>query len=118
MENQSIQIAKTIQEQLFAFGKMKVWSWGANAWTAIENGLQFKVQGFKFKGTVKITLHPSDYYIIEFIKSHSAEPIHKVDMCYFDEMNNIIDNYVEYTGKDYASDIANAVYSFQLLGKI
>ena len=27
---------------------MKMWSWGFNSPTALDNGLQFKVNGFKF----------------------------------------------------------------------
>jgi hypothetical protein len=110
MENQSIEIATTIRKQLFAFGKMKVWSWGANSWSAGNDYLQFKVQGFKFKGLVKITLHPCDYYIIEFLKTNSNELVHKIEMCYFDEMTTNIDEYVEYTGVNYASDVKNALY--------
>ena len=33
---------------------MVMWSWGFNNPTAIENGLQFRVQGFKFKGIVEV----------------------------------------------------------------
>ena len=33
---------------------MVVFSWGFNTPTAIANGLRFKVQGFKFKGTVEV----------------------------------------------------------------
>ena len=33
---------------------MVMWSWGFNSPKAIANGLSFKVQGFKFKGTVEV----------------------------------------------------------------
>ncbi len=94
MENQSLEIAKTIQSQLMGLGKIKVWSWGANSWTAIQNGLAFKVQGFKFKGIVKIVLMPSDTYTIQFIKGKSIEK--EYSDIFFDEMVDTIDNYVEY----------------------
>ena len=113
MENHSLQTAKTIQSQLMGLGRVKVWSWGANSWTVVNNGLAFKVQGFKFKGIVQITLHPSDTYIIEFIKGiKNPEIVKTVTDVYFDEMVGIIDEYVEYTGANYSNDINNAVYSF------
>ena len=111
MENQ-LEVANIIREQLLAFGRVKVMSWAAHAWVGGKDFLQFKVSGFKFKGSVKITLHPCDYYIIEFIKPLTTEPIHKVDMCYFDQMTEIIDEYVEFTGKNYQDDVNNAVYKF------
>jgi len=110
MENQSLQIAKTIQSQLMGLGQMKVWSWGANSWTAIQNGLAFKVQGFKFKGIVQITLMPSDTYTIQFSKAKMI--LKEITDVYFDEMVDIIDEYVEYTGANYSNDVNKAVYRF------
>ena len=95
----SLEIAKTIQQQLLATGKIKVWSWGANCWTVIPNGIQFKVQGFKFKGIVSITLQPNDTYKIELIKNKKV--IQEFTDVYFDEMVNLIDEKVEYTGPNY-----------------
>jgi len=110
METQSLEVAKTIQAQLLGISKVKVWSWGAHAWTVIKDGLSFKVQGFKFCGKVAITLTPFDTYQIKFIKAKKViEEHHDV---YFDEMVDIIDNYVEYTGDNYPIDVANARYSF------
>jgi hypothetical protein len=107
MENQSIEIAKTIQSQLMS-QKMKVWSWGSNSWTAIPDGLAFKVQGFKFKGVVKIVLMPSDTYTIEFIKANKT--VKEMTEIFFDEMVDIIDNFVEFTGDNYEADVKNAKY--------
>ncbi len=108
----SIEIAQTIQKQLFATGKIKVMSWGANSWTAGENFLMFKVQGFKFKGIVKITLKSNDTYTIEFLRTRSREVVHTVEGAYWDNMNEIIDNYVEYTGADYDERVKNALHKF------
>lgn len=110
MENQSMEIAKTIKEQLFAINRTIVWSWGANSWTVVENGLAFKVQGFKFKGVVKITLTPFDTYKVEFIKAKKV--VEEYPDVYFDELINIIDAYVEYTGDNYKQDVEQAIYSF------
>ena len=97
------EIAKTIQEQLFAFGRVKVFSWGANSWTAIKDGLVFKVQGFKFKGTIKIVLVPNDTYTIQLIKDDKIEQ--EFTDVYFDQMTDLIDSHVEFTGKNYNDDV-------------
>lgn len=110
MSKANLQVAKIIHEQLMALGKIKVWSWGAHAWQGGKDFLIFKVQGLKLKGRVKITLHPSDYYIIEFFKGQEKiNPIHKVDNVFFDEMIEVIDNYVEYTGATYENDVKRAI---------
>jgi hypothetical protein len=110
MNTQSLEVAKTIQQQLFAFGKMKVWSWGSNSWKVISNGLSFRVQGFKFKGVVQVTLTPFDTYKVEFIKAKKV--IQEFTDVYFDELTNIIDATVEYTGDNYQNDVANAEHTF------
>ncbi len=107
-QNNSVQVAKTIHQQLIGLGKIKVWSWGANSWSAISNGLMFKVQGFKFKGIVKIILVPNDTYRIEFVKANNT--VKEFTDVYFDEMVGLIDNYVEYTGANYSSDIKKSLY--------
>ncbi len=89
--------------------KIKVWSWGANSWTVILNGIQFKVQGFKFKGIVSITLQPNDTYKVELIKNKKV--IAEYTGVYFDKMTTLIDEKVEYTGINYENDVNNAVYS-------
>jgi hypothetical protein len=110
MENQSLQIAQTIQQQLFAFNRNVVYSWGAHAWTVVKDGLSFKVQGFLFKGTVRITLTPYDTYKVELIKGKKVEQ--EYNDVYFDELTYIIDTHVEYTGDNYENDVKNAIYSF------
>lgn len=110
-----MQIAKTIQQQLLTLGKIKVWSWGAHNWTAVNvdknEGLQFRVQGFKFKGTVQIILKGDDTYTILFIKGLRVPVIEKTyEGIYFDQMVDLIDNYVEYTGNDYEDRVNKAVY--------
>jgi hypothetical protein len=88
-------IAKTIQHQLMTLGRIKVWSWGAHAWAGGDDFLRFRVQGLKFRGIVKITLDPSDTYVIEFFKLKATEPIKRYEMVYFDDMVDLIDEYVE-----------------------
>src|ERR1035438_2695964 len=105
-----MEIAKIILSQLKALGQVKMWSWASNSFTAIENGLFFKVHGFKFHGIVKITLKGNDTYTIEFIKASKVEK--EFTGVYFDQMVDLIDNYVEYTGVHYEQDVKNATYIF------
>jgi hypothetical protein len=108
-QKQSLEIANTIRKQLCSLGQVKVWSWGANGWLAIPNGLLFKVQGFLFKGKVAITLK-NDTYTIQLIKGQKI--IKEFTEIFFDEMVDLIDTNVEYTGANYEKDVDNAVYQF------
>lgn len=75
---------------------MVVWSWGFNSPIAIENGLRFKVQGFKFKGVVEVKYNEgSDLFDISFIKAGKA--IKTIDGVFFDTLVSVIDYYVEKT---------------------
>ena len=109
-EKQSVEIAKIIHQQLMGTGATRVWSWGANSWTAVPNGLLFKVQGFLFKGHVLITLLPNDTYTIQLIKSKKI--FKEFADVYFDEMVNLIDSNVEYTGVNYEDDVNKTAYKF------
>jgi len=47
-----------------------MWSWGFNTPVAIENGLMFKVQGFLFKGWVKVVYNEgADLFDVIFLSS-------------------------------------------------
>ena len=75
---------------------MVVWSWGFNSPIAIENGLRFKVQGFKFKGVVEVVYNEgSDLFDVYFIKAGKA--VKTIDGVFFDMLVSVIDNYVEKT---------------------
>ncbi len=87
-------IATEIRNQLFYFGKIKVWSWGADAWTGGEDYLQFKVQGYKLKGSVRIKLNGLDLYDITF-NNIKGETIKEFNDVYAEDMVDIIDNEVE-----------------------
>lgn len=67
-----------------------------------EMGLSFHVQGFKHTGIVEVIYDEgADYFVVNLIpddESKKRETIH--DVC-FDELVDIIDNHVEYTGDDY-----------------
>ena len=75
---------------------MVMWSWGFNSPIAIENGLRFKVQGFKFRGVVEVKYNEgSDLFDVSFIKA--GKVIKTIDGVFFDMLVETIDNYVEKT---------------------
>lgn len=75
---------------------MVVWSWGFHKPVAIENGLQFKVQGFKFKGVVSIVYNEGrDLFDISFIKANKV--VATANDIFFDMLVDTIDYYVEKT---------------------
>jgi hypothetical protein len=87
---------------LFYFGQIKVWSWGANTWVGGESFLQFKVQGYKLKGTVRITLNGADLYNLEF-KNRKGKVVNAINDVYAEDMVDIIDNLVETNNGKYDS---------------
>jgi hypothetical protein len=71
-----------------------VFSWGFNTPIAIANGLRFKVQGFKFSGTVEIVYNEgSDLFDVKLIKDGNV--VELVEGVYFDSLINVIDCRVE-----------------------
>ena len=75
---------------------MVVWSWGFHNPVAIENGLRFKVQGFKFRGVVSIVYNEgSDLFDVSFIKANKV--VNTIEGVFFDMLVDTIDDYVERT---------------------
>lgn len=73
---------------------MIVWSWGFNSPKTIPNGLSFKVQGFKFKGTVDVVYNDgTDLFDIYFVKR--GEIVEAVEGIYIDQLVTVIDSQVE-----------------------
>jgi hypothetical protein len=88
-----------------------VWSWGFYKPMALENGLRFKVQGFKFKGTVEVVYNEgSDLFDLSFIKRNKV--VKSIDGVFFDSLVEVIDDYVEKTS-DYEQRVATE-YSISL----
>ena len=85
---------------------MIVWSWGFNSPVAINNnGLRFKVQGFKFRGVVEVKYNEgSDLFDVSFIKA--GKVVNTIEGVYVDALVFTIDNYVEKT-KDYEQRVKN-----------
>ena len=90
---------------------MVVWSWGLHKPIALENGLRFNVQGFKFRGVVSIVYNESrDLFDVSFIKRNKV--VKSIDGVFFDSLVEVIDDYVEKT-TDYEKRVA-AEYSISL----
>ena len=88
-----------------------VWSWGFNSPIAIQNGLRFKVQGFKFRGIVEVVYNEgSDLFDLSFIKA--GKVVKSIDGVFFDMLVDTIDDFVEKTA-DYEQRVA-AEYSICL----
>jgi hypothetical protein len=87
---------------------MVVWSWGFHQPMALQNGLRFKVSGFKFCGVVDIVYNEGhDLFDISFIKSNKV--VKSVDGVYFDMLIDVLDDFIERT-PDYDKRVA-AEYS-------
>ena len=107
----NMSVAQTIYDQLKATSKIKMWSWGSHEFVGEQKSnreeyLKFKVNGNHFKGLVKITLELNDTYTIDFLQfdktTNAMKIVKHIPMQYFDEMGDVIDNYVEYID-DYGS---------------
>ena len=105
-----MEMAKYIM-QILRSQLMVMWSWGFNSPIAIENGLRFKVQGFKFRGIVEVVYNEgSDLFDVSFIKA--GKVIKTIDGVFFDMLISVIDNYVEKTA-DYEERV-KAEYSLTM----
>ncbi|MDR2010420.1 MAG: hypothetical protein LBQ22_08055 [Bacteroidales bacterium] len=87
-----------------------IWSWGFNSPTALSNGLMFKVQGFIFKGWVKIIYNEgSDLFDITLL-SYKMEIQKEIEGVFFDELINVIDTNVEKV-RDYENRVKQEYFS-------
>lgn len=90
-----MEMAKYIMS-IFKTQIMVVWSWGFNSPIAVENGLRFKVEGFKFRGVVEVKYNEGwDLFDISFIKVGKVVKV--IEGVYLDTLVETIDNYVEKT---------------------
>ena len=90
---------------------MVMFSWGFHQPVAIENGLQFKVQGFKFRGIVEVVYNEGrDLFDVRFLKANKV--VNTIEGVFFDMLVDTIDDFVEKTA-DYEQRVA-AEYSICL----
>lgn len=78
---------------IFSHYQTIVWSWGFNTPIALQNGLQFNVQGFLFTGKVRVLYDESDTFKVQLIKKGSI--VREVVDVYLDCLVNVIDGMVE-----------------------
>ena len=104
-----MEIAKYILS-IFKHYTAIVLSWGAHNYTAIEandegeGGLLFNVEGFKFRGQVKVMLNFMDTFDIYLLQNGSV--VETIKDVYLDSLVEVIDNRIEYT-PDYAQRVKN-----------
>ena len=105
-----MEMAKYIM-QILKTQLMVVWSWGFNKPMALENGLRFNVQGFKFRGVVEVVYNDGqDLFDVSFIKANKV--VKSIDGVFFDMLVDVIDGYVEKTA-DYEKRVkAECSFSF------
>jgi len=85
---------------------MVMHSWAFNSPVALPNGLQFQVEGFKFKGYVKITYNQGkDLFEISLFNCQMVI-VKKIEDVFFDEIVEKIDNEVEKV-PDYENRVKN-----------
>ncbi len=93
-------IATTIQKQLYAGGRMIVWSWGAYDFMAMPptkdslGGLEFRVNGRLYQGKVYVKLAFDDTYTIE-LRRKEPNPEQVIKNVYCDQLTEVIDYHVE-----------------------
>lgn len=88
-----------------------VFSWGAHDFHAIRNGLCFSVEGFIFKGIVKIVYNEgADTFTVYLVNEDNSIHSEHTDV-YFDELVGVIDLLVEKC-ENYKERV-EAEYSFQ-----
>ena len=105
-----MEIAKYILS-IFKTQLMVVYSWGFHKPMALENGLRFKVTGFKFRGIVDVVYNEGrDLFDVRFVKANKI--VDSFDGVYFDTLVDLIDSYVEKT-TDYEKRVA-AEYSIKV----
>ncbi len=109
----SKEVADTILTQILAGrgvdgtpGNACMGAWGTHAVRWHEpsqtdkhlGALSFRVQGFLFKGIVKVELAYNDTYRIRLLTKHDGPEIKLLGDVYFDDLTRIIDREVEHPG--------------------
>ena len=99
MENESMQIAQTILDQIRYFDRSALMAWGAKNFLAMpeskeyRGGLRMNVNGLTFKGIVAIELTWTDEYVVSFI-TKKGEVQKECKGVYCDNIVPVID-YIE-----------------------
>lgn len=110
----TMEIAKTILEQIKATDRAALMAWGARNFVSMSEGtfeghgqlggIMFMVNGLKFRGKVVIRLMASDTYTIETGRIYKGEwkRSRLVDDIYCDNLVDVIDALIEKKGMEVA----------------
>ena len=79
---------------VFAKSLNVVLSWGFHSPQAIENGIEFRCNGFKFTGVVKVTRTDRNLYKVELM-SNNGVVVEIIDKIHIGNLINVIDDKVE-----------------------
>ncbi len=92
-------IARTILEQIKTLDHMALFAWGFKNGVGLDDGIQFDVNGLKFKGKVIIKLTAMDDYTITFgkvnLKTFEFDVKETAKGVYCDQLVVILDHYIE-----------------------
>jgi len=101
----SIRVATTIREQIYARGWSIPGSWGTRKMTAHSNmvtgaprpSLRFVVTGAKFRGKVEVALMADDTYTVIFYRNKldGVNIIHVADFVFCDNLIDVLDSFIE-----------------------
>ena len=93
--------------KLLKLQQIVIWSWGVDPKTVrtIKQGIEFHVQGFLLKGTVRITYDlGEDLFNVELIPDDKSKQAETIEGLYLDNLVLTIDRHVEYC-EDYVERI-------------
>jgi len=96
MQNQSLQIAQTILNQIKFLDRSALMAWGAKSFCTVSEskeytgGISFQVNGLTHKGWVTITLDWSDTYTVIF-SNKKRQVVRTVDGVFCDMLIEVID---------------------------
>ena len=85
--------------KLLKLQQIVIWSWGVDPKTVrtIKQGIEFHVQGFLLKGTVRITYDlGEDLFNVELIPDDKSKQVETIEGLYLDNLVLTIDRHVEY----------------------
>lgn len=92
-------VARTIRSQIAALDHWAWGAWGVRNAMGLDDGIQFDVNGLKFKGKVIIKLTAMDDYTITFgrmnRKTFDFDVKHTAEGVYCDQLVEILDHYIE-----------------------
>ena len=72
-----------------------VWSWGFHNPTAIDNGLEFFVDGYIFKGKVRVSyIEYQDLFTVQLVDKDGSINKEQSEV-YLNELVNVVDGMVE-----------------------